>query len=208
MKQYKKTIKWAISLAAIYLLHLPLACNDGCVAIDSLTTVTELEVSFAALDRWNLLERDSTTLDSAALVVTIANAEVETRTISGIAGLSTVAVAEDCIFNSRLKSTLQSITITSSEVITVDGIEYEPGADLVSVFEAGIANFSVMPSPVEDVLRNLEIDSFGWSQVGNSLYFKLDGFPPADVRQSFTFVFQFSDQTLTVSSDEVVILVN
>ncbi|MEL7145698.1 MAG: hypothetical protein AAFO69_04965 [Bacteroidota bacterium] len=205
--QYNKTAKWLTSLIVIYILHLPIGCNDSCVGTNSFTTITELEASFAALNQRILLDRDSTTLDSAALVVTITDAEIETSTIAGFTGLSSVAVAEDCAFNVSLKNKLEAITITSPQAINIDGVDYEPGADLVSLFEVAITERYQDPYPVAELLLDLEREAYGLSDIGQSLYFQLVGTPSSDVRQAFTFGFQFSDRMLTATSDEVIILV-
>ena len=207
MKKTAKSGKTLVAFIAILILHLPLACNDGCEDTDSLVTVTALEADLVALDNRTILDRDSTTLDSAILVVAITDREVENTTLSGFTGLSSAAVAEDCAFRSQLKHTLESITITSSEAIEVDGVSYEAGADLTNIFSATHHYWLNNRYSVDELLDFLAEDSFWFTSIGESFYFQFNGTPSADVRQSFTFVFQFSDRSITVSSGEVVILV-
>ena len=200
--------KLLIVSACIVVLHLPFSCGSNCE--DSLTTVTitELGVSFGALSTASLLERTSTTVDSATFFVTIEAVDEVVGLGPGFGGLSTVAMAEDCAFFSTLSQSPERITITSSEPVVSGGLRYDAGSSLNALFEGHVAGNPDTRFSVAELLEILQEDgNGGWAFLNRSLAFQFREQPDTDLSQTFSFSIEFPDQTFTVSTTEVGILV-
>ncbi len=186
----------SVLLLVLVITHLPISCTeDDCGPFPAMDVkITELSSSVGTFNSSGFSNSTFNNFKVAAILITIENMSYTEIAKMPAAKFSIMNTSFACSpVEPKPTHTIESISITSDNSVSFNGIEYAVGENITNLFKISrYSNFNVEIT-IEEFIDYHCKDPRIFGLIGDNIVFQLKEKPDQELNQVFNFQFNFSD---------------